>query len=435
MIGLAARAVNDADRPSVGYPPGMPTDLALVRAGRLLDPATGAVERDRSLVVRDGVIEAVLGPDEPGPGPETHRLVDLSGLTVIPGLIDAHAHLVGDLENSAIPALNASAESELNAGIRHALETLRAGVTSVRDVGTYHGLLDIELRARIGRGEVPGPRMQCAGAMLTRPGGGGEVTGEAGIDIPASLRQGVVRDPAEVRRTVHRLIEAGADVIKLIVTGAVLTRGTKVDDVELPGPMIRAAVEAATERGVFVAAHAHGARGIQIAAECGVRSIEHGSLLDDAGIAAMLAHGTWLVADVYDGDWIDETGRREGWPAETLAKNAATTEAQRNGFSRALAAGVRMAFGTDSGVYPHPFVARQFPIMVRFGMSPLEAIRAATVDAAELMGWSDRVGTLAAGRFADLVALAGDPTADISLLGSPIVVMKGGVVVRDDRLA
>lgn len=244
---------------------------------------------------------------------------------------------------------------------------------------------------------------------------------------------GVVRDPCEMRATVARLIDGGADVIKLIVTGAVLTRGTKVDDVELDGPLIEAAVAEAAAHGVFVAAHAHGARGIQVAAASGVRSVEHASLIDDAGITAMLTNGTWMVADVYDGDWIDETGRREGWPAETLAKNTATTEAQRSGFTQALRAGVRMAFGTDSGVYPHAFVARQFPIMVRLGMSPLAAIRSATTDAAELMGWSDRVGSLEVGRFADLVAVAGDPTMDIGVLADPVVVIKGGEIVRDDR--
>ena len=294
-------------------------------------------------------------------------------------------------------------------------------------------MLDIELRAQIDRGDIDGPRMQCAGAMITRPHGGGEVTGDPTVAIPAVFRRGVVANPGQMRETVARLISGGADVIKLIVTGAVLTRGTKVDDVELDGPMIEAAVAEATARGVFVAAHAHGARGIQLAAESGVRSVEHASLIDDAGIAAMVANGTWMVADVYDGDWIDEAGRRDGWPAETIAKNIATTEAQRAGFTKALRAGVRMAFGTDSGVYPHAYVARQFPIMVRLGMSPLQVIRAATVDAAELMGWSDRVGSLEPGQFADLIAVVGDPTTDIGALADPLVVIKGGRVVRDDR--
>ncbi|MEO8469597.1 MAG: amidohydrolase family protein [Chloroflexota bacterium] len=411
----------------------MTTDLTLIDVGALLDPRTGSLAAGRSLVVRDGRIEAVLAPDAPRPDPTSIRRIDLSGLTVLPGLIDTHAHLVGELEFAGIPAINVTAAAELTAGEANARATLHAGVTSVRDVGSYRGFLDVELRRRISEGRALGPRMQCAGAMITKPRGGGEVTGDPDVDILPEFRVGVASTPDEMRATIGRLVAGGADVIKLIVTGAVLTRGTKVDDVELDVPMIEAAVASATDLGVFVAAHAHGSRGIRIAAESGVRSIEHASLIDDAGITAMVAHGTWMVADVYDGDWIAEVGLRDGWPAETLAKNTATTEAQRRGFSRALAAGVRMAFGTDSGVYPHAFVARQFPIMVRLGMSPLDVIRAATIDAAEMMGWSGSVGTLGVGGYADLIGVVGDPTADIQHLADPAVVIKGGLVVRDDR--
>jgi imidazolonepropionase-like amidohydrolase len=411
----------------------MADDVVLIHGGRLLDLETGRLREDCDLLVTGGRIMAVLGPGDSRPLPGTVRTEDLAGLILLPGLIDAHAHLVGEHEGSDLPAIHATAEQELAAGARNALAILRAGVTSIRDLGTYRGLLDVELRRRIDGGDLPGPRMQCAGAMITRPGGGGEVTGDRSVAIPEVFRQGVVRDPGETRRAVHRLVDAGADVVKLIVTGAVLTRGTSVDDVELGAPMIEAAVAAASERGVFVAAHAHGARGIRVAAESGVRSVEHGSLLDAAGIETMLGHGTWLVADVYNGDWIDEIGRRDGWPAETLEKNTATTEAQRTGFSEALRAGVKIAFGTDSGVFPHGDVARQLPIMVRLGMTPLAAIRAATLGSAELMGWSDRVGSLATRRFADLVAVAGDPTTEIAEIVRPVVVMKGGLVVRDDR--
>jgi imidazolonepropionase-like amidohydrolase len=435
-VGGTAHPVHRFGGPEVGSGTlrSMSTDLVLVNAGRLLDPASGAATAGASLLVRDGRIEAVLLPGEPRPAGGAARTIDLVGLTVLPGLIDAHSHLVGKLEYAGLPAIHETAESELAAGEANAGATLQAGFTTVRDLGAYRGFLDVELRRRIEAGAVAGPRMQCAGAMITRPGGGGEVTGEPGVSIPRDLRQGVVRDPDELRRTVARLVDGGADVIKLIVTGAVLTRGTQVDDIELGARLIEAAVETATPLGVFVAAHAHGARGIQVAAESGVRSVEHGSLIDEAGIAAMVANRTWLVADLYDGDWIDEVGRRDGWPAETLAKNTATTLAQRAGFERALRAGVRMAYGTDSGVYPHGRNARQLAYLVRHGMRPLEAIRAATVDAAECLGWSDRVGSLTVGRFADLVAVDGDPTADVTLLERPLVVVKGGVAVRDDRL-
>jgi imidazolonepropionase-like amidohydrolase len=413
----------------------MSGDLVLVNPGRLLDPDTGETSVGHSLVVRGGLIEAVLRPDDPRPSPGSARALDLAGLTVLPGLIDAHTHLIGRLEYAGLPAVGETLESELATGQANAEATLRAGFTTVRDVGTYRGLLDVELRRRIERGEVPGPRMQCAGAMITRPGGGGEVTGDPGVEIQPEFRRGVVKDVAEMRETVARLVAGGADVIKLIVTGAVLTRGTDVEEVELAAPLVEAAVEAAARLGAFVAAHAHGARGIRVAAESGVRSVEHGSLIDDAGIAAMLEHETWLVADLYDGDWIDMIGRRDGWPAETLEKNAATTQAQRDGFERAFQAGVQMAYGTDSGVYPHGWNARQLAYMVRHGMRPLDAIRAATVVAAECLGWAGRVGRLAPGRFADLVAIDGDPLADVTVLERPVVVVKGGTVIRDDRAA
>ena len=197
--------------------------------------------------------------------------------------------------------------------------------------------------------------------------------------------------------------------------------------------MLEAAVDEAAKRGVHVATHAHGTEGIKVAIRAGVRSIEHGSLIDDEGIELLVRHRTWLVADVYDGDWIDAAGRREGWPAATLAKNTATTQAQRDGAAKAIRAGVKLAFGTDSGVYPHGLNAIQFGYLVRLGMTPIAAIRSATWHAAELMGWSSDVGALAPGRFADFVAVDGDPTVDVELLRAPIVVAKGGLVVRDDR--
>jgi len=238
-----------------------------------------------------------------------------------------------------------------------------------------------------------------------------------------------VRSVADVRDRVGRLIDGGATVIKLIVTGAVLTRGTHPGVVELGAPLVSAAVEEAARRGVHVAAHAHGTDGIKLAIRAGVRSIEHGSLIDDEGIELLVRHGTWLVADVYDGDWIAAEGTRAGWPAETMAKNELTTQAQRDGFSRALAAGVRIAYGTDSGVYPHGLNAIQFGYQVRAGQSPLDAIRSATTSAAALMGWEDRVGSLTPGRYADLVVLPADPLADVEVLRRPLAVVKGGAPV------
>jgi imidazolonepropionase-like amidohydrolase len=416
----------------------MPEARRSIRVGRLLDVATGSTDTDRLIVVADdGRVEAVLTSDQArADGDTTGGARDLSGLTVLPGLIDCHTHLVGETEWAGIAGSTTSAAQEALAGVRNARATLEAGFTTVRDIGTFRAFVDCALRDAIDAGWTPGPRMQCAGAYITTPGGGGSITGLApDIDLPADLRLGEVRDETDVRLAVHRLLTGGADFIKVIATGAVLARGTHPGARELTESQIRMAVETAAEHGTVVAAHAHGAAGIRTAAEAGVRSVEHGSFLDDAGIEALLRHGTYLVADLYDGDWIAEEGARAGWPAETMRKAEETTDAQRRGFERAVAAGVRVAYGTDSGVYPHRFAARQLAYLVRFGLSPLAALRSATIWAAELMGWSDRVGSLDVGRFADLVAVDGDPLADISILERPVVVVKGGIVVRDERSA
>jgi imidazolonepropionase-like amidohydrolase len=388
-----------------------------IRLSRWLDPAAGAWRTPADLLVEDGRIAAVrpLGEDGRSGVPGTASApLDLGELTVVPGLIDVHTHLVGGTEWAGVPATTTSAAQEAMLGVRNARATLEAGFTSVRDVGTYRAFVDVALRDAIEAGDVAGPRMQCAGAYVTSPGGGGDVNGLArDIALPEDLRFGVVRDVADVRERVR-------------------ARGAGGGAVELSEAQVRTAVEEAAALGVRVAAHAHGAEGIVMAARAGVASIEHGSLIDDAGIEALLANGTFLVADVYDGDWIAEEGARQGWPEETLRKNEETTEAQRDGFRRALAAGVRMAFGTDSGVYPHGRNAIQFGIMAGLGMAPLDALRSATTWAAELMGRTD-VGALEVGRWADLVAVAGDPLADIGELERPVVVVKGGRVVRDDR--
>jgi imidazolonepropionase-like amidohydrolase len=422
-----------ADRRPAVPAPRTPAPVTAIRAGRLLDVATGGLLDDRVIRVDGERVSAIIpgsGPSPDGPA----DVLDLRGLTVLPGLIDVHSHLVGELEYAGVPGSTSSAAEEAMLGVRNARVTLEAGFTTVRDLGTFRAFVDCALRDAIDAGWTPGPRMQCAGAYVTAPGGGGDVTGLAqDVVLPWDLRLGVVRDEIDVRHVVHRLLAGGADLVKCIATGAVLTRGTALGAAELSEGQLRVAVETAAERGAYVAAHAHGTAGIKAAARAGVRSIEHGSLLDDEGIELLLRHGTYLVADVYDGDWIAEVGRREGWPAETLRKNDETTEAQRDGLRRAAAAGVRLAYGTDSGVYPHGWVARQFAYLVRLGLRPLTAIRMATTWAAELMGWSDRVGSLAPGRFADLVAVDGDPLVDVTLLERPVVVVKGGIVVRDDR--
>ena len=403
-----------------------------IRAGRLVDVTAGEVGRAQVVAVRGERIESV-GPDE-GTYPEG-RVIDLSSKTVLPGLMDMHAHMIGldDGGGTYADLVMRSGAQEAFTGVAHARETLEAGVTTVRDVGTFRAFVDVALRDAIEAGVVAGPRMMCAGAYVTSATGGGDIPGLA-VDVdavlPRDLRFGVANSMDEVRRVVREILHRGADLIKVIATGAVLTEGTVPGAPEFSEDEIRAAVQEASYYGAHVAAHAHGAEGIKYAVRAGVRSIEHGSLMDDEAIDLMAEHGTYLVADIYDGDWIAEVGRREGWSESSLRKNDETTQAQRDGFEKAVKAGVKIAYGTDSGVYPHRFVGRQMAKMVKHGMTPMQAIRSATTVGAELLGWEDRVGSVDIGRFADLIAVDGDPLEDITELERVTFVMKGGAVVK-----
>jgi imidazolonepropionase-like amidohydrolase len=404
------------------------TDVTRIRAGRLVEVVAGEVLTDQLLIARGERIESV-GPYDDGPVD-----VDLSNLTVLPGLIDCHAHLIGEVESGHGYAalVQRTGAQEAFSGVRNARDTIMAGFTSVRDVGTFRAFVDVALRDAIEAGDVLGPRMLCAGAYVTSSGGGGDVTGLApDVDavVPRDLRFGVANSPDEVRKVVREILHGGADFIKVIATGAVLTEGTVPSAPEFSEAEIRAGVEEAALYETHVAAHAHGAEGIKRAVRAGVRSIEHGSLMDDESIALMAEHGTFLVADVWMGDWSIEQGEREGWSPDVMRKLRETTDVQREGFAKAVEAGVRIAFGTDSGTYPHGMNANQFASMVKYGMTPLEAIRSATVVAAELLGWRDRVGALEPGLFADLVAVEGDVMNDVDLLTDVAFVMKGGRVV------
>ncbi|MFT3669710.1 MAG: amidohydrolase family protein [Pseudoxanthomonas sp.] len=404
----------------------------MIQAGRVLEVETGRILTDRDILIRDGRIVSIAPPKK-GIDPDV-RVLDWSTLTVVPGLMDMHTHLAdeGPYGDPATP-LRSNAARDAFIGARNARATLQAGFTTVRDVGVYRGFADVQLRDAINTGLVPGPRMFVAGTYVTVTGGGGEITGlPAGTALPAIFRRGVADNEAEVRQRVNEILDAGADFIKLIATGAVLADGTEPGQSEYTEAEIRAAVEEAERRGSFVAAHAHGAEGIKRAVRAGVRSIEHGSLMDDEAIALIKQHGTFLVADIYNGDYIDTVGRRDGWSAEILRKNLDTTEAQREGFRRAVAAGVNIAYGTDSGVYPHGDNARQFAYMVRYGMTPLQAIRAATLESARLLRKEKELGSITPGKFADLVALACDPLADIACLQQVRGVVKAGVPVARD---
>lgn len=436
LCGLTAASLALASARAVAADPGPDPAVArpqtlYVRAGRLVDPEHGTVETARLLRVENGRVVAVT-PDTGTSLPSGAQVVDWSHYTVLPGLIDMHVHLAdADQTNNPAEPLLHSAMEIAYLGARNARATLLAGFTTVHDVGSYRAFADVELRNAIDRGDVIGPRMSAVGAYITAPGGGGEVTGLApDVVLPADLRAGVAGSPAEVRQRVNTLFQHGADSIKLIATGAVFAIGTTVGQQELSEDEMRAAVEVASARGSWVTAHAHGAAGIKAAIRAGVRGIEHASLIDDEGIALAKARGVFLDMDVFNGDWTDEIGRRDHYPDDYMRKNTETTQVQREGFRKAVRAGVKLAFGTDAGIFPHGLNARQFRYMVQWGMTPLQAIQAATVVGADMLGWSKDVGALSPGHYADMIAVAGDPLADVTVLEHVAHVMKGGVVVK-----
>jgi len=405
------------------------TETLYVRAGRLVDTVRGEASSDRLIGIVGGRIVSVAAWTGP---PADGAVVDWSRFTVLPGLIDMHTHVADGFGQSSDPAepLKHSAGETALKGAEAARTMLRAGFTTVRDVGVYRGLSDVVLRDAIAAGWVEGPRMLVAGAYITRPGGGGAVTGvPAGVVVLAEFKLGETRGAAEARERVAYLLTHGADFIKLIATGAVLAIGSEPGALELSEAEMKAACDEAKARGSYCIAHAHGAEGIKAAIRAGARTIEHASLIDDEGIALAKARGVWLDMDIYNGDWIEEVGTKEGWPAEYLRKNRETTDAQREGFRRAVRAGAKLTFGTDAAVYPYGQGARQFGYMVRFGMTPAQAVRSATVEAATALGMGGELGQVAPGFAADLIAVEGDPLADVSVLGRVEGVIKAGRVV------
>jgi imidazolonepropionase-like amidohydrolase len=402
-----------------------------LRCGSLIDGSSDEARDAVTVVIVDGRITSVATAAR---APRDMPVIDLEGYTCLPGLIDMHTHLVdrpGDTADLGV-FYRRTLEDQVAFGRENARATLLAGFTSVRDVGTYVAWADRALRDEINAGKTIGPRLQAAGYYLTIPGGGGDlvIPGHSESEIPAQVRMGVARGPDQFRRKAQEAIAGGADVLKVIASGAVLAYGGVPGEPEMTPEEIAAVVEVAHAARRKVAAHAHGARSIREAIEAGADTIEHASLIDDAGVALARERGVALSMDVYNGDYIDTEGRAQGWPEEFLRKNIETTEAQRQGFTRAHRAGVDIVFGTDAAVYPHGLNARQFPIMVERGMSPMEAIQSATSVAARYMGWAEEVGRIAPGCYGDVIAVRGNPLADIRVLGDVAVVIKGGLAFK-----
>jgi imidazolonepropionase-like amidohydrolase len=400
-----------------------------VRCGKLLDVRTGQVRSDQAVVFdAEGVITSV-GAFSAAAAPTGTTVVDLSHATCLPGLIDVHTHLTSDPTDSGYAGLGVSVPRETVVGVRNARVTLRAGFTTVRNVGA-EGFSDVAVRDGVNAGDVEGPRMLVSGPALG-------ITGGHCDDnlLPYEyhhVAEGVADGPWAARTKVRETIKYGADVIKICASGGVLSKG------DLPGAPqytleeMQAIVAEAHKLGRKVAAHAHGTESIKEAIRAGVDSIEHSSLIDDEGIALAKQHGTFLVFDIYNDDYILTMGPKVGMLPESIAKEKTVGRLQRENFGKAFNAGARMAFGTDSGVYPHGENARQFALMVKFGMKPLDAIQAATINAAELLGWADKVGELTPGHFADLIAVDGDPLTNVKTLENVRFVMKGGVVAKNE---
>jgi imidazolonepropionase-like amidohydrolase len=422
----ASAAPYDVAPPTPASSPA-PTHRVLVRAGRLLDVRSGKLLVNQLITIDGDTIVSV------GPAPATlpaGDVVDLSRLTVVPGLIDAHTHLTGAPEYVGLRSLTLSVPRQALLGARNARVTLEAGFTTVRNVGAS-GYADVALRDAIDAGEVPGPRMIVSGPALSITGGhcdDNELPSERHVES-----DGVADGVAAVQRKIRENVKYGATVIKVCATGGVLSKGDDPRTSQFSLEEMRALVADAHRLGRKVAAHAHGGDGIKWAVEAGVDSIEHGSFIDDEGIALMKKRGTYLVPTLYLGDWLLDNAEQIHLPEYALAKARVVLPEARKNVGHAIQSGVKIAFGTDAAVYPHGLNARELAVYVKLGMTPVQAIQSATIAAADLLGWKDKVGAIEAGKWADLVAVEGDPTQDVTTLQRVKLVMKGGRVYKDER--
>jgi len=402
----------------------------VVKAGRLVRPENGTVAKDQFILISGNKIQAV-GAELAIPTGAT--VIDLSEATVLPGLIDCHTHLADGKYGEGDPMLQLkkSASQTVLESVRNARATLESGFTTVRDLGVYRALNDVALRDAINRGDIIGPRMFVAGAYITITGGAGAMTGMApDITLPWNFHYGEANSPWEVRQKVRLLAHDGADHIKVLATGAVLTHGSNPKSQEFTLEELQAAVDEASHFGLRVAAHAHAPEGIKNAIRAGVASVEHATLIDDEGIALAKQHGTYLDMDIYDEECIQEQGKNGTLPADFLQHDRELGELQRQNFRKAVEAGAKMVFGTDAGVCDYGTAAKQFKFMVKYGMTPMQAIQAATSSAADLLGRSDELGSVQPGKYADLIAVEGDPLKDVSALEQVGFVMKDGVVYK-----
>jgi imidazolonepropionase-like amidohydrolase len=406
-------------------------DSVVVTAARMIDVVAGRVIEEPVVVITDGRIVAVVGRGGARPAiPAGARRIDLPGMTILPGLIDMHVHLDSSPYYGPYEALQHTDLFQTVMGPGHARDMLEAGFTTVRNVGSDN-YADIAYMQAIDAGRIPGPRIVPAAYALGATGGHCDET-----FLPPEYHRpspGVADGPQALRNRVREMRAAGAQVIKVCATGGVFSRNTEPGQQQLSEDELRAIAEEAHMWGLRVAAHAHGAAGIRAAIRAGIDTIEHASLIDADGIRLARERGTWLVMDIYNSQYTQEHGAENGILEDNLRKDREIAQLQRDNFRAAHRAGVRMAYGTDAGVFPHALAGHQFRWMVDYGMTPMEAIQSATRNAAQALNREADVGAIAIGRYGDIVAVDGDPLADVRQLESVDVVIKGGAVVSDRR--
>jgi imidazolonepropionase-like amidohydrolase len=403
--------------------------VKVVKAGRFLDVEKGIVLTNQLILVDHDTIKAV-GSNITIPAGA--RIIDLSNATVLPGLIDCHTHLTGNPGGNYYDIFRKSPIDYAIVAHIYARRTLEAGFTTCRDVGS-DAFMDVALRNAINDGDIPGPRIQAATFFIGSTGSHGDLNGFSPyLKFDGSKQMhGVADGIDEVRAQVRFNIKYGADVIKFGASAGVLTEEESVGAPQYTQEEMNAIVDEAKLWGKKACAHAHGTLAIKMAVKAGVASIEHGSMLDDEAIQLMKQHGTYLDADIYNDDYILSEYAKFGTPQKIIDKEKLVGQAQRLSFQRAVKAGVKITFGTDAGVYPHGWNARQFKYMVKYGLTPMQAIQAATVNASDLLGWK-KVGAIAPGKYADLIAVKNDPLVDITTLEHVQFVMKGGQIYKDE---
>jgi imidazolonepropionase-like amidohydrolase len=400
-------------------------DTVVVTADKMIDVLAGRIVDHPQITIVDGRIAAVAA--QGAAIPAGARRVDLPGMTLLPGLIDMHTHITADPHYGGYRGLEFTDNFWTVVGVANAKKTLEAGFTTIRNVGSEN-FNDVAIKQGIEQGIVPGPRIVPATYAIGATGGHCDSTEfPPSISVPGPA---VANGPEEIRATVRKLRKYGAEVIKFCGTGGVFSKTDTVGGQQYDLVEMKALVDEAHMLGLRVAVHAHGTAGIKDAIRAGVDTIEHASLADEEAFALAKQHGTWFSMDIYNDDYTLAEGEKNGIFKESLEKERAIGLKQRQTFQAAVKAGVKMVFGTDAGVYPNGFNARQFATMVKWGMTPMQAIQAATANAAEALGRTADVGAIAVGRYGDLIGVAGDPLADVTRLQSVAFVMKGGEIVK-----